>query len=274
MEALFFMFGKNDGRHPNKSGKERKFLDGNPGNPAQQAQPAPGRAVDRSMFANGAIAPQPGAQADWSVAVSEQILVYHESEPVAQGHDWMSQLKQDSLQFLADQRGCHLQEVYRESIYKSGIAILVDKIYGLLQRYMYEFNQVANGTELHVTGSISGDVTEVTRYNRFREAEETKTYFRCRFSTKLCSLVVRGCDDIVEAFIVPTSKVMALSRTENDYSPLATIQVRITEQGMMWRMQDSNPPVETLDQLCMWLFSAMVQETKNYARLNGDEIAG
>jgi hypothetical protein len=43
---------------------------------------------------------------------------------------------------------------------------------------------------------------------------------------------------------------------------------------MMWRMQDSNPPVETLDQLCMWLFSAMVQETKNYARLNGDEIAG
>ena len=67
----------------------------------------------------------------------------------------------------------NLQEVYRESIYKSGIAILVDKIYGLLQRYMFEFNQVANGTELHVSGSISGDVTEVTRYNRFREAEAT-----------------------------------------------------------------------------------------------------
>jgi len=66
---------------------------------------------------------------------------------------------------------------------------------------------------------------------------------------------------------------MALSRTENDYQPIATIQVKITEQGMMWRMQDANPPIETLDQLCMWLFSAMIQETKNYARLGGEEGA-
>jgi hypothetical protein len=271
------MFGRNDGK-PNrdKSGKDsRKFLDVNPSQPTQHPMnQAPSRQVDRSMFANGL--PTPTGQqvpADWAVAHSEQIIVYHESEPVAPGNDWMAQLKQESLQFLADQRGCHLQEVYRESIYKSGIAILVDKIYGLLQRYMFEFNQVANGTDLHVTGSISGDVTEVTRYNRFREAEETKTYFRCRFSTKLCSLVVRGCDDVVEAFLVPTSKVMALSRTENDYRPIAVIQVRITEQGMMWRMQDSNPPIDTLDQLCMWLFSALVQETKNYAKLNGDEAA-
>ena len=51
------------------------------------------------------------------------------------------------------------------------------------------------------------------------------------------------------------------------------LQVKITEQGMMWRMQDSNPPVETLDQLCMWLFSAMVQETKNYSRQDGGEEA-
>lgn len=269
------MFGRNDGKSGRDQGKpkdSRKFLDVNPSQPTQHPMnQAPNRAVDRSMYSNGL--PAPGGQQDWSVGVSEQILVYHESEPVAPGNDWMAQLKQDSLQFLADQRGCHLQEVYRESIYKSGIAILVDKIYGLLQRYMFEFNQVANGTDLHVTGSISGDVTEVTRYNRFREAEETKTYFRCRFSTKLCSLVVRGCDDVVEAFLVPTSKVMALSRTENDYRPIAVIQVRITEQGMMWRMQDSNPPIDTLDQLCMWLFSALVQETKNYARLNGDEAA-
>jgi hypothetical protein len=269
------MFGKNDGKHPpqgkGQNKEVRKFLDGSPGKPAPP--PGPNRQVDRSMFSNGA-AIGPAQSPDLSVGVSEQILVYHESEPVAPGADWMSQLKQDSLQFLADQRGVHLQEVYRESVYKSGIAILVDKIYGLLQRYMFEFNQVANGTDLHVAGSISGDVTEVTKYNRFREAEETKTYFRARFSTRLCSLVVRGCDDKVECFLVPTSKVMALSRTENDYPPIAIIQVRITEQGMMWRMQDANPPIETLDQLCMWLFSEMIAETKNYARMGGEESAG
>lgn len=272
------MLGKNDGRQPqnrDRNAKQdvRKFIDGNPSLPAQQAQGnMPNKQVDRSMFGSGSTHSQ-NQGADWSVGINEQILVYHENDQVSQGTYLMAQLKQDSLQFLADQRGVHLQEVYRESIYKSGIAILVDKIYGLLQRYMYEFNQVAQGTDLFITGSIAGDVTEVTRYNRFREAEETKTYFRARFSSKVCSLVVRGCDDTVEAFIVPTSKVMALSRTENDYQPIATIQVRITEQGMMWRMRDSNPPVDTLDQLCMWLFSALVQETKNYARLGGAEEA-
>lgn len=267
------MFGKNDGKQPpnrDRNAKQdvRKFIDGSPSAPAQQAA-MPNKSVDRSMF--GAAASPAKGQGDWSAGMSEQILVYHESDQVSSGQDWMSQLKQESLQFLADQRGVHLQDIYRESIYKSGIAILVDKIYGLLQKYMYEFNQVAQGTDLFVTGSIAGDVTEVTRYNRFREAEETKTYFRARFSSKACSLVVRGAEETVECFLVPTSKVMALSRTENDYQPIAVVQVKITDSGMMWRMRESNPPVDTLDQLCMWLFSALVQETKNYSRIGGSQ---
>ena len=64
MEALFFMFGKNDGRPQNKTGKERKFLDGNTGKHDQQAKQAPGRAVDRSMLGNGAIRLKPGATTD------------------------------------------------------------------------------------------------------------------------------------------------------------------------------------------------------------------
>lgn len=158
--------------------------------------------------------------------------------------------------------GVQLQEIYKESVYKTGIAVLIDKIYALLQRYTYDFNRVAGGTDLHVSGTISGDVTEVIKFNRMREAEETATYFRCRFTTRHFGLVVRGYEDTVEAYIIPANMVMALSSAEDQYPPICVMQVKISEQGMMWRMKDSEPPVDTLDQLSMWLFTKLVDETK------------
>lgn len=253
-------------RHPGDSSRKkddnRKFIDRH----VAKQQGLPRTGVDRSGFGTGdqSVDAQNRTMSDWQVAHSEQVLVYHEQETQqSPSPDWMSQLKQNSMQFLADQRGVQLQDVYKESVYKTGIAILVDKIYGLLQRYTFEFNQVAGGTDLHVSGTISGDVTEVTRYNRMREVQETTTYFRCRFSTKFFALTVRGSDDTVEAYILPVNKVMALSQTENQYPPLCQIQVKISEQGMMWRMRDGEPPVDTLDQLCMWLFTKLVEETKH-----------
>ncbi|MBX9667936.1 MAG: hypothetical protein K2X93_09975 [Candidatus Obscuribacterales bacterium] len=247
--------------NPKKDGN-RKFIDRHPAK--QQSSGLPRTGIDRSGYGTGDAAVDARGMTEWQIAHSEQVLVYHEQENGQQqaGPDWMSQLKQNSMQFLADQRGVQLQEVYKESVYKTGIAILIDKIYGLLQRYTFEFNQVAGGTDLHVSGTISGDVTEVTRYNRMREVQETATYFRCRFSTKFFALTVRGSDDTVEAYILPVNKVMALSQTENQYPALCTIQVKISEHGMMWRMRDGEPAVDTLDQLCMWLFTKLVEETK------------
>jgi hypothetical protein len=202
---------------------------------------------------------------EWPEALSQQIVVYHESQSTESGSDWMSKLKEDSAQFLAEQRGVHLKQIYKESLHKQGIESLMDKIYGLMQRYCFEFNQVASGTDLHVASTICGDVTEVLRYNRFREIEETLTYFRARLSTKYLSLVLRGKDDI-QFYVIPTNQIMALSKYENEYRPIATIQVKFTDQGMMWRMKDSVPPVDSLEELSMWLFTNLVQESKRAAK--------
>jgi len=239
----------------------RKFLDRQASNHPQAGMQ---RAVDRSGFGTGDKSVDAMSSASWTAANSEQILIQREPEQPEgpKNTDWMSQLKENSMQFLADQRGVQMQEIYKEGVYRTGIAILVDKIYGLLQRYTFEFNQVAGGTDLHVSGTISGDVTEVTRVNRMREVEETATYFRCRFSTRHYSLTVRGHEDTVEAYILPVNKVMALSQSENQYPPICVVQVRISEHGMMWRMRDGEPAVDTLDQLCMWLFTKLVEETK------------
>jgi hypothetical protein len=197
---------------------------------------------------------------NWQVALSEQIIVNSQTELDMSGNDWMSRLKAESVQFLQEKSDAPLTQ--RESMYKKGIEILIDKIFGLLQHFMYEFNKVAAGTDLHVSGTISGDVTEVTRYNKFREAEETKTYFRARFSTRLYSLVLRGKDESIDIFLLPVNRTMALSQTENDYSPLVTVQVKITEEGMMWRLAEGYPSVDSLEALCMWLFRELIQKTK------------
>jgi len=252
-----------DSNKPRDPKETRKFLDNHPAR--QGALP---RQVERGGFdPSGATGDVTADERE--AALSQQILVYHESQSAETGNDWMYKLKEDSMQYLAEKRGIDLQQIYRESIYKKGVETLIDKIYGLLQRYQFEFNQVAGGTELHVSGTISGDVTEVTRVNKMREAQETKTYFRARLSTRSHSLVLRGKDDAIDFYLIPVNKVMALSKSEVDYKPLTRIQVKISELGMMWRMSDGNPAVDSLDELCMWLFSALITATKEAA--NKDE---
>jgi hypothetical protein len=254
--------GKNAGKNPmpekrDRESEAKKFLKTHPASHSTSLN----RDVDRRAYEQNA--PDAAGAVMPANSLSQQILVYHESEPAEAGNDWMYKLKEESMQFLADQKGVELQKLYRDSVYKKGIETLIDKIFGLLQRYTFEFNQIAAGTDLHVSGTISGDVTEVLRFNKMREAEETQTFFRARLSTRLYSLQLRGKDDCVEFYLLPANKAMALSKTESEYRPICRIQVRITEQGMMWRMENGVPAVESMEELCMWLFSNLINETKH-----------
>lgn len=197
---------------------------------------------------------------DWQAALVEQILGRSQCEPGQAGTAWMSQLKQNSAQFLHDQRS-H-QPGSRDALYKRTVELLIDKMFGLLQQFMYEFNKVALGTDLYVAGTISGDVTEVTRFNKFREAEEKKTFFRARLSTRLYSLVFRGKDQSIDIYLLPVNQTMALSNMENEYRPLTTIEVKITEEGTMWRLSEGSPSIDSLESLCMWLFGELIENTK------------
>lgn len=260
------MWQKKDpkGKGSRKDSDKRKFLDAHPAKPG-----GPGKGANATPESVQFHAMQ---QSDQLSNVAQHVLVYHETDGGAtSGSDWMSRLKEESMHFLAEQRGMELQQLYREAAYKKGVEVLVDKIYGLLQRFAFEFNQIAGGTDLHVSGTISGDVTEATKVNRMREIEETETFFRARFSTKLFSLVVRGKDDHIDFYLLPTSRMLAASLAESEYKPISTLQVRITEQGMMWRMADAIPPVDSLDKLCMWLFTTLIEETKEATKDEEDE---
>jgi hypothetical protein len=138
----------------------------------------------------------------------------------------------------------------------------VDKIFSHLQHFMFEFNKVASGTDLQVSGTISGAVTEVIRLNKFKEAEETRSYFRARLSTRTYSLTIRGKEQAIDFFLLPVNRAMALSREEDEYTPLATLDIKISGNGMMWRLADGYPTVDSLESLSMWLFSQLIEQSK------------
>ncbi|MGH9551172.1 MAG: hypothetical protein ACRD3W_17450, partial [Terriglobales bacterium] len=99
------------GKGGNKPGKDkdpkkdpRKFIDSNPARPVERTlEVAGGSGLSRQ---------------EREAALAKQILVYHESKPADTGNDWMYKLKEESMEFLAEQKGVQLQEIYRDAIYK------------------------------------------------------------------------------------------------------------------------------------------------------------
>jgi hypothetical protein len=199
----------------------------------------------------------------WRIALSSEILAKRGLADQEEEEDaWLEDLKQDSRQFLKHRVGVRLDRMKQESIDKEGIEITVDRLFSRLQGFMYEFNKVAVGTDLHVSATISGDVTEVMRYNKFREAEETRTYFRARFSTSIYSLLIRGKNQTIDFYLLPVNRAMALSMMEDEYKPLATIEIKVDEDGIMWRTVGDGPTYTSLKELCAWLFKELVEQTR------------
>ncbi len=190
-------------------------------------------------------------------------MAHSQPSEAPQETNWLDSLKHDSANFLEHQIGSQRARVKKEATDKEGIEVTVERLFCCLQAFMYDFNKVAAGTDLHVSGTISGDVTEITRYNKYREAEQTQTYFRARFSTKFYSLVIRGSNSKIDFFLLPVSRAMALSTMESEYNPLATIEVCVDDsEGVLWRPVTIETECASLEDLCVWLFKQLIDKTK------------
>lgn len=198
----------------------------------------------------------------WRMGLSPQILASSSLSETTGEQTWLDDLKKDSVNFLEKHIGNRHQKLQQDEINKQGIEVIIDRLFSCLQGFMYEFNKVAVGTDLHVSGTISGEVTEITRYNKFREAEASTTYFRARLSTSIYSLVIRGQGNKIDFFLLPVNRAMALSTIENEYPSLATIEIKVGNDGIMWRPVVMDPSCKSLESLCGMLFKQLIQETR------------
>jgi len=255
---------KSDRRGVNKGhlSKEdsRKFVQTHPA--SQNGLP---KNIDRGMFGHGATTvmdDKTRGEVASHMALSEQFLSGFGVERSDRVLNWMDNLKQESERYIHARRDDLLEDELKANMYRSAISYLVDKMFQDLRWFAHEYNKVAHGTPLQISSSILGEVTEVVRVNSKREAEETATFFRARLSNRKHSLVLRGGANRIDFYIVPVAQVMAMSLLETGYEPVASIAVRVTEAGVVWKLINNSFKPDTLDDLCMWMFSEFVETTR------------
>lgn len=234
--------------------KQRKFLDSHPAK--QLVLP---RNVDRSMLGHKYSANEAVAQSMIS-SRSEGILLNHGCAMSTKVAKWTEARRQDAAQFI-NRYGAHVGAETADQQQRALESVL-ESIYSNLKRYQFHFNGVAVGTGLYVVDSLLAQVKEPIQANKLGEIESSVTYMRMRFSTAILSLVVRGRMNLIECFLVPTSHVMSLSKIEDQFAPLLTVQVKTIEGQFCWRIIDAGGRLNDIEEFTMWLFDQLIDRSK------------
>lgn len=177
---------------------------------------------------------------------------------------WTRQLADESMDFLARQRARWLKNMEREELYNQATGCLIQEICRRFNSFASAFNQAIGDRDLYVTLTEASIVTEVVRYNKFREAMETVTNFRARLSTRHMSLVMKGFRNEITFVLLPGERVLGLSRTEKDFKIEARLTARFThsEERPVWKSEGRDLTDEKLDKICKALFRKLIVQTR------------
>jgi hypothetical protein len=182
--------------------------------------------------------------------------------------NWMNNLKRESIDFLAQQRGMRAAAIQQEAALYRAVTSLVEKLFDLLQAYSYDFNQEIGWNPLQVTCTKPTLVTEVLRYNKLREPVESVTTFRGRLSTRFTSMVVIGRKNCVEFRLLPVEEVIGLTKAEASYKPFLSFECNLEEGGCEWYQNGAVVTNEMLEVLCMEAFTKLIGLTRDEAAAN------
>jgi len=254
-------------RKESNTTNRRKFVES-----SLRGQSSLPRNVDRTMFGHGAAADTSAFTSGSHVAhleLSEQVISGFGQDRSADILAWMDELKADSSHFIESRLDELVLAESRERRYREAVTAIIDKIFQDLRYFSFEFNKVARGTSMQMIATILGDVTEVLQVNSKREVEASATYFRARISNRHFGLVVRGAGRVVEFYLVPTPQLMGQSVVEAQYEPIAVLEVKMKGGEFFWKLVDWEKRVktpDTLEELAMQLFAALVEVTKDEVR--------
>jgi len=207
--------------------------------------------------------PNSSKSKDYIARVAEKGYQAPDAKGSEQDLKWMEKLALDSMLFLAKRRGMRLQAVREELLYNQGMTQMIEQMFGTFTSYAFEFNRSIGWHALHVTCTEPTFVTEVLKYNQFREPLETVSNFRARLSTRYESLVLRGSRNRIEVLLLPVDKVIGLSKAELGYKPLVELTAQINEESQVdWYVGKEQLSDEDIEELCQELFTRLIEKTR------------
>lgn len=207
---------------------------------------------------------------DQSSQIHEQILVLHKTKAAQATSicgartDFLSRMAVDSLDFIKQQRERMVKAKQEEQLCHNSMAAMTEHIFEILKSYSYELNNTLGYGPLHIAATNPQAVTEITKFNSLRQAEESITYYRGRLSTPSFSLILRGDKSGVQFFIIPVSRTLGLSKQESNFSPVMRLSTRMVDGEVAWQTEKGSPLTSSMvEVICMNLFQRLIEETKS-----------
>lgn len=139
---------------------------------------------------------------------------------------------------------------------------LLERIYFTLEPYAVELNRVntiegARILDLSVQPPCL--TNEIAEGRSGRRADCTVSYYRCRFSTRILSLVIRGSEDCIDFFLIPTDRVIGLSIIEAETTPLMSFTF---EQAQGWTVEGKELNHDRLERYSLLTLEHLLDRTQ------------
>ena len=208
---------------------------------------------------------------DGTAEINEQILVLYKAKPQTKASEergeFLNQMASDSMNFIKEQR-TKMEKAHREeTLCQASMAAMIEHVFEILKAYSYELNSALGYGPLHVAGTSPQPVTEVVKFNKLRQAEETVTYYRARLSTPSFSLVLRGDKKGIQFYLIPVERALGLSQTEKHFHTIAKLNTRLVGNHVFWELEDGKSLTPSMVEFtCMELFQKLIEETKIQVR--------
>ncbi|MBX9571156.1 MAG: hypothetical protein K2X77_19825 [Candidatus Obscuribacterales bacterium] len=195
--------------------------------------------------------------------INDQILVMYKTKLSDSRSRFLSRMASDSLDFIEDQKNQRRRQKQEELLCNSSMTAMIDHVYEVIKAYSYELNNALGFGPLHVAATNPQTVTEIVKFNKLRQAEETLSYYRARLSTNSHSLVMRGDKNGIQFYVIPVARVIGLSKQEEKFLPAFKICTRLVNGTVIWETDGGAPLTSSrLEVICMNLFQRLIDDTK------------
>lgn len=208
---------------------------------------------------------------DSAAQIHEQILVMYKAAPQtkasAERGTFLSHMAVESMDFIKEQRNKLDRAQREETLCHSSMAAMIEHVFEILKAYSYELNNALGYGPLHVATTNPQAVTEVLKFNKMRQAEESVTFHRGRLSTPSFSLIVRGDKRGIHFYILPVERAIGLSQQECHFIPVMRLSTKLIGNSVFWETDCGKQLTPSMvEMICMSLFERLIEETKIQVR--------
>jgi hypothetical protein len=208
----------------------------------------------KSPFAPADLKPKTGDRAP-SEANSESVRGLWKSKVLASYHGSANQ----------PQHGPEVSEQeYADAVHEAMISI-IDRIFDIFQNSAYEFNKIAGGSELELNW-VRPFITKEGAPSWMGSNVEPVTVFTGRMSTRLWTLIMKGTTDMIQTFILPTSKLMTFNISSSTFKPYLQLEPCFDNGILGWKLDSHNISPALLQPIARELFNGLLRFAKNECR--------